>query len=41
LLVKGFFQEVVDRLPIPGLAGPISEEVNRRFVTAQIEGRVA
>ncbi|MEX0865126.1 MAG: Fe-S cluster assembly protein SufD [Acidimicrobiia bacterium] len=41
LLIKGFFQEVVDRLPIQGLGEPISDEVFRRFVTAQIEGRVA
>jgi Fe-S cluster assembly protein SufD len=41
LLIRGFFQEVIDRLPIRGLEGPISEEVFRRFVTAQAEGRVA
>lgn len=41
LLIKGFFQEVIDRLPIGGMEGPISEEVFRRFVTAQDEGRVA
>jgi Fe-S cluster assembly protein SufD len=41
LLIKGFFQEVIDRLPIEGLEAPVSEEVFRRFVTAQEEGRVA
>jgi Fe-S cluster assembly protein SufD len=41
LLIRGFFQEVIDRLPISGLEGPVSEEVFRRFVTAQSEGRVA
>jgi Fe-S cluster assembly protein SufD len=41
LLVKGFFQEVIDRLPVPGFGGPVAEEVFRRFVTAQEEGRVA
>jgi Fe-S cluster assembly protein SufD len=41
LLIRGFFQEVIDRLPIEGLAEPVSEEVFRRFVTAQAEGRVA
>lgn len=41
LLIKGFFQEVIDRLPIEGLDGPVSEEVFRRFVQAQKEGRVA
>jgi Fe-S cluster assembly protein SufD len=41
LLIRGFFQEVIDRLPIAGLEEPVSEEVFRRFVTAQEEGRVA
>ncbi len=41
LLIRGFFQEVIDRLPIGGLEAPISAEVFRRFVTAQEEGRVA
>ncbi|MDP9145166.1 MAG: Fe-S cluster assembly protein SufD, partial [Actinomycetota bacterium] len=41
LLVRGFFQEVIDRLPVEGLEAPVSEEVFKRFVTAQEEGRVA
>ncbi len=41
LLIKGFFQDVVDRLPIGGIAGPVSEEVFSRFVHAQEQGRVA
>lgn len=41
LLIKGFFQEVIDRLPIGGMEEPIAAEVFRRFVTAQGEGRVA
>ena len=41
LLIRGFFQEVIDRLPIDGVEKPISEEVLRRFVTAQEEGRVS
>lgn len=41
LLIKGFFREVIDRLPIEGLEAPVSEEVFRRFVEAQREGRVA
>lgn len=41
LLIKGFFQEVIDRLPIGGMEEPISEEVFRRFIAAQEEGRVA
>jgi Fe-S cluster assembly protein SufD len=40
LLIRGFFQEVVDRLPIPGLEQPLADEVFRRFVTAQEQGRV-
>lgn len=41
LLIKGFFREVIDRLPIDGLEAPVSEEVFRRFVEAQREGRVS
>jgi Fe-S cluster assembly protein SufD len=41
LLIRGFFQEVIDRLPIAGLEDPVSDEVFRRFVAAQAEGRVA
>ncbi len=41
VLVRGFFAEVIERLPIPWLAGPIDEIVTRRFVEAQEEGRVA
>jgi Fe-S cluster assembly protein SufD len=41
LLIRGFFQEVIDRLPIPGLGGPVADEVFRRFVAAQVEGRVS
>lgn len=40
LLIKGFFQEVVDRLPIEGIEAPVSEEVFARFVHAQEEGRI-
>lgn len=41
LLIRGFFTEVIDRLPIGDIADPISAEVFRRFVTAQEEGRLA
>jgi len=41
LLIRGFFQQVIDRLPIEGLGEAVSDEVFRRFVTAQEEGRVA
>lgn len=40
LLIRGFFTEVIDRLPVAGLAEPVSDEVFRRFVTAQEEGRL-
>jgi len=41
LLIRGFFQEVIDRLPLANVADPVSDEVFSRFVTAQEEGRVA
>lgn len=41
MLVRGFFQEVIDRLPVEGLEEPVSQEVFRRFVTAQAEGRLS
>ncbi len=40
LLVRGFFEEVIARLPHPQLATPVRGAVNRKFVTAQVEGRV-
>ena len=40
LLVHGFFEEVINRLPHPGLAAPVRSAVNRKFVVAQQEGRV-
>ena len=39
LLIKGFFTEVIDRLPISGIADPVSDEVFRRFLHAQAGGR--
>ncbi|HEY5890877.1 MAG TPA: Fe-S cluster assembly protein SufD [Acidimicrobiia bacterium] len=41
LLIRGFFQEVIDRLPIEGVGEPVSTEVFSRFVAAQEAGRVA
>jgi Fe-S cluster assembly protein SufD len=41
LLIRGFFQEVIDRLPIKSVEKPISDEVFRRFISAQEEGRVS
>lgn len=40
LLVRGFFEEVINRLPHPDLAGPVRAAVNRKFIEAQQEGRV-
>jgi Fe-S cluster assembly protein SufD len=41
LLIRGFFAEVIDRLPIDGIADPISAEVFRRFLHAQAGGSAA
>jgi Fe-S cluster assembly protein SufD len=41
LLIRGFFTEVIDRLPIAGLADPVSKEVFSRFVEAQKAGRLS
>jgi Fe-S cluster assembly protein SufD len=41
LLIRGFFTEVIDRLPIEGISGPVSEEVFARFIQAQEEGRLS
>lgn len=40
LLVHGFFEEVISRLPQAKLAEPVRAAVNRKFVEAQLEGRV-
>lgn len=40
LLIRGFFQEVIGRLPVDDVSEPVSEVVFRRFVQAQREGRV-
>lgn len=41
LMIKGFFNEIIDRLPVAGLAEPVREELFARFIEAQREGRVA
>lgn len=41
MLVRGFFTDVIDRLPIDVVADPVQEAVFRRFVTAQEEGRLS
>ena len=40
LLIRGFFTEVIDRLPITGISQPVSDEVFKRFIKAQAEGRL-
>jgi Fe-S cluster assembly protein SufD len=41
VLIRGFFSEVIDRLPVPGLGDAIRAVVYRRFSQAQAEGRLA
>jgi len=40
LLVRGFFEEMITKLPVKSLAGPSREAVNRKYGEAQREGRV-
>lgn len=40
LLVRGFFAEAIDRLPVAAIARPIKEAVHTKFVAAQEEGRI-
>lgn len=41
MLIRGFFTEVIDRLPIPVVGAPVQEAVFRRFVEAQEAGRLS
>lgn len=41
LLIRGFFTEVIDRLPIATVAEPVQTAVFSRFVAAQEEGRLS
>lgn len=41
MLVRGFFSEVIERLPFDTVAEPIEEAVFRRFTQAQEEGRLS
>lgn len=41
MLIRGFFNEAVDRLPLDVVAAPVAEAVFRRFVEAQEEGRLS
>ena len=40
LQVRGFFEEAINRIPVAGVAGSLSDRFNRKFVEAQREGRV-
>jgi Fe-S cluster assembly protein SufD len=40
MLIRGFFQEIIDRLPVPDLEAPVAAEIFGRFVAAQQEGRL-
>ncbi|MDH5421636.1 MAG: Fe-S cluster assembly protein SufD [Acidimicrobiia bacterium] len=40
VLVKGFFDEVIDKLPSQSVAAPVRDEVERKFVAAQAAGRL-
>ncbi len=40
MLIKGFFQEIIDRLPVRGLDEPVAAELFGRFVEAQTGGRL-
>lgn len=40
VLVKGFFDEVIDKLPAQAVASSIRAEVERKFVAAQVAGRL-
>lgn len=41
MLIRGFFTEVIDRLPVDVVAGPVQEAVFGRFVEAQEGGRLS
>ena len=40
VLVRGFFAEVIDRLPVSSLAATIKAAVHGKFLAAQEEGRI-
>jgi Fe-S cluster assembly protein SufD len=40
LQVRGFFEEALAKIPNPELKAPVSEWINRKYETAQAEGRV-
>lgn len=40
LQVRGFFQDALSRFPVSGVAAPVQEWINAKYVSAQQEGRV-
>ncbi len=40
VLIKGFFEEMIQRLPVTGLESPVRAAVTRKFVAAQVGGRI-
>ena len=40
LQVRGFFEEALNRFPIPDMVAPMRERFNRKYTEAQQEGRV-
>lgn len=40
LQVRGFFEEAIRRLPTAGLAAPMRDRVNAKYIAAQEQGRV-
>ncbi|MDF1594967.1 MAG: Fe-S cluster assembly protein SufD [Acidimicrobiia bacterium] len=40
VLIRGFFDEMIQRLPVSGLEEPVRAAVTAKFITAQLEGRL-
>lgn len=40
VLIRGFFEEMIQRLPVAGIEEPIRDAVNGKIVDAQLEGRL-
>ena len=40
VLIRGFFEEMIQRLPVGGIEDSIRDAVNEKFVAAQSEGRI-
>ena len=40
VLIRGFFDEMIQRMPVSGLEDQVRAAVTDKFVSAQAEGRV-